>query len=449
MGRQVLDYITDLHDRPLDAHTTSAAFDATISRAALLSPPPNGPTDFTAVLRTVAAASVGATVLSPTVFDHIPTGALYTAVIAALLAQGLNPFTALAAEAPELVTLEHSVLLWLCREFGLPDTAGGVITTGGSLAGLTALVAARCERLGEHITTGTLYATASTHHSLLKAARIAGLPAAAVRLVPTDPDLRMDLPAAEAMIRADRAAGWRPFLIIGNAGTTDTGTVDPLAGIAVLAARYGLWFHVDGAYGGAFQLTDRGRAALAGIDRADSIVIDPHKGLSLPFGTGVLLVARTESLRAAYGMSGPYLRDVPVDPQIPDYSALGLELTREFRGLRLWLPLHVHGTDAFRASLNEKLDLARAAYEDLVADPYLELPWTPELSTVTFRLWTGDTRRLLDRIHATSTITLSATRIHGHDLIRLCVLSHRTHAEHVDQALDAIHRATRSSPLTE
>jgi aromatic-L-amino-acid/L-tryptophan decarboxylase len=124
-------------------------------------------------------------------------------------------------------------------------------------------------------------------------------------------------------------------------------------------------------------------------------------------------------------------------------------LTREFRGLRLWLPLHMHGTDAFRVSLNEKLDLARAAYDDLVADPYLDLPWAPDLSTVTFRLWTGDTRRFLDRIHATSPITLSATRIHGHDLIRLCVLSHRTHADHLDQALDAIHRAARSSPLTE
>jgi aromatic-L-amino-acid decarboxylase len=449
MGRQALDYITDLHDRPHDTHTTSAVFEATISRAGLLAPPPNGPTDFTTVLSTVAAASVGATVLSPTAFDHIPTGALYTAVIGAFLAQGLNPFTALAAEAPELVAMEQSVLLWLCREFGLPDTASGVITTGGSLAGLTALVAARSERLGEHIATGTLYATAHTHHSLFKAARIAGLPPDAVRLVPTDPDLRMDLTTAEAMIRADLAEGWRPFLIIGNAGTTDTGTVDPLLGIAALAARYGLWFHADGAYGAAFQLTDRGRDRLAGIEQADSIVLDPHKGFSLTFGTGVLLVARTQSLHAAYSMSGPYLHNQPADAQLPDYSTWGLELTREFRGLRLWLPLHVHGTDSFRASLNEKLDLARAAHEDLASDPYLDLPWTPDLSTVTFRLRTGDTRRFLDRIHATSTIALSATTIEGRDLIRLCVLSHRSHAEHVDQALDAIHRAAHGDSLAE
>jgi aromatic-L-amino-acid decarboxylase len=449
MGRQAVEYIADLHHRPHGTQSNGVSFDADARRAALLSPPPSGPTDFTTVLNTFAAAANTGT-LSPTAFDHIPNGALYTSVIAGFLAQGVNPFTALAAEAPELVAMEQSVLLWLCREFGLPmDTAGGVITTGGSVAGLTALVAARCERLGEHIAAGTLYATAHTHHSLIKAARIAGLPADAVRVVPVDPDLRMDLAAAEAMICADRVAGWKPFLIIGNAGSTDTGTVDPLAGIADVAARYGLWFHVDGAYGGVFQLTNRGRDRLAGIERADSIVVDPHKGFSVPFGTGVLLVARTESLRAAYAMSGPYLRDVAVDPQLPDYSALGVELTREFRGLRLWLPLHVHGTDSFRVSLNEKLDLARAAYQDLFADPCLHLPWTPDLSTVVFRLRSGDTRRCLDRINAHSPVALSGTTIGGRDLIRLCVLSHRSHTEHVGQALDTIHSAARSRPTAD
>ena len=445
IGREAVEFIADLHHRAHHAPTGGRVADS----AALLAPPPNGPTEFTTVLNTFAAAAIeAATTLSPTAFDHIPSGSLYTSVIAGFLAHGVNPFTGYAAQSPALVALEHSVLLWLCREFRLPqDTAGGVITTGGSLAGLTALVAARHDRLGEQFTTGTLYATARTHHSLLKAARIAGLPTAAVRLVPTDPQLRMDVAAADAMILADRAAGHRPFLIIGNAGCTDTGTIDPLDGIAELAARHGLWFHVDAAYGGVFQLTRRGRDRLAGIQRADSIVVDPHKGLSMPYGIGVLLVARTAPLRAVYAMTGPYLGDVAVDPQLPDYSSLGIELTREFRGLRLWLPLHVHGTDSFRASLDEKLDLARAAYDDLVADPNLDLPWTPDLSVVAFRPREGDTRRFLDRVHTSSTVRLSATTVDGRDLIRLCVLSHRSHAEHVDQALDAIHRAARAGPL--
>jgi aromatic-L-amino-acid decarboxylase len=448
IGRQAVDYIAELHDRSRTVISRADAVDVRAVCAALLSPPPSGPTDFPTVLDTIATAlSAGVPTISSTAFDHIPTGALYTSAVAGFLAQGMNPFTGTPAVAPELVAMEHSVLAWLCREFDLPDTAGGVITSGGSLAALTAVVAARHERLGERIATGSLYVTARTHHSVLKAARIAGLPTTAVRVVPTDRDLRMDLHAAEAMIRMDRAVGWRPFLIIGTAGSTDTGTIDPLDGIATLAGRYGLWLHVDAAFGGAFQLTRRGRERLAGIERADSIAIDPHKGFSTPYGLGVLLVARTKSLRATYTGTGAYLPDGD-DRELPDYSTLGLELTREFRGLRLWLPLHVHGTDAFRASLNEKLDLAQTAYDDLVADPYLDLPWTPDLSVVAFQPRTGDTGRFLERIHATSDVRLSATRVAGQDLIRLCVLSHRSHAEHVDQALHAIHLAARSGPLT-
>jgi aromatic-L-amino-acid/L-tryptophan decarboxylase len=447
IGRHAVDFVADLHARA--GMPAGDMPDRAVLRAALSLPPPSAPTDFTTVLNTFAVAAHGSqATVSPTMFDHIPSGGLYTAAIAAFLAQGVNPFTGVAGTAPELVALEQGVLLWLCREFGLPDTAGGVITTGGSLAGLTALVAARHDRLGEQIAAGTLYVTVHTHHSLLKAARIAGLPAAAVRPVPTDTDLRMDLHAADTMIRADRAAGRHPFLIIGTAGSTDTGTIDPLPGIADLAARHGLWFHVDAAYGGAFQLTDRGRDRLAGIERADSVVIDPHKGLFLPFGCGVVLVARTASLRAVYSMTSPYLANGQDDPVLPDYSALGVELTREFRGLRLWLPLHVHGTDAFRAALNEKLDLARTAYKDLAADPYLDVPWTPDLTVVTFRPRTGDVGRFLDRVHATSTSTLSATRIAGRDLVRLCVLSHRSHAAEVQQAVNAIHIAARSGPLS-
>jgi aromatic-L-amino-acid/L-tryptophan decarboxylase len=206
--------------------------------------------------------------------------------------------------------MEHGVLSWLCRQFGLPATAGGLITTGGSLATLAAVVAARHDRLGEDFTGGTLYVTAHTHHCVAKAARVAGLPAAAVRVVPTTGDLRMDTAAAAAMIEADRAAGRRPFLLVATAGSTDTGTVDPLPGLSELAARERLWFHVDAAYGGFFQLTTRGRAALTGIGAADSVVLDPHKGMFLAYGTGVLLVADTAPLREAHSGQAHYLQDI-------------------------------------------------------------------------------------------------------------------------------------------
>lgn len=446
MGRVAVEFVTRLHTaRRTEARSQRSPRPPGIPKA-LLDPPQSAPTDFRFLLKEVAAASsYGANPLSPYDFAHIPSGGLFTSVVAEFVARGLNRFTGVASEAPALVALEHSTIRWLCTQFGLPTTAGGVITTGGSLASLTALVAARHALLGDRISSGTLYATAHTHPSLAKAAHIAGLPPGNVRLVPTTPDLKMDVHEAESMIRRDRADGRHPFLIIANAGTTDTGTVDPLADIADLAAKHGLWCHVDAAYGGFFQLTERGKLLFEGIERADSIVVDPHKGLSLPYGKAVLLVARTAALRAAYSLTSPYLPEPSRDPLIPDYSELGMELTREYRGLGLWLPLHVHGVAAFQAALNEKLDLARVIHDDLAADPRLELPWTPELSTVAFRLRAGDTRRFLDRLHATSPVRLSATRIEGRDLVRLCVLSHRTHREHVRDALDAIHGALQSA----
>lgn len=337
------------------------------------------------------------------------------------------------------MALEQGVLLRLCREFGLPDTASGLITTGGSMASSTALIAALDDRLDDQITTDTLYLTAHTNHSLIKAAHAAGLLTLAVQMVPIDTNLRMDLADADAMTRADRAAGRRPFLIIGNAGTTDIRTIDPLVGIADLAAQHDLWFHIDAA----FQLTALGRSRLAGVERADSITVDPHKGFSLPYGTGVLLVTRTAPLRRAFSTSAPYLPSGASDARLPNFSDLGIELTREFRGIRLLLPLHVHGTDAFRALLNEKFDLARAAHQELAADPNLGVPWQPDLSLVAFRARNGRIRQLLDRAHATSPVKLSSTTIAGRDFVRLCVLSHRSHAEHVGQALDANHAAAR------
>jgi aromatic-L-amino-acid decarboxylase len=257
----------------------------------------------------------------------------------------------------------------------------------------------------------------------------------------------MDTAAAGRMIAADRAARRRPFLLVANAGSTDTGTVDPLAPAAELAAGEGLWFHADAAYGGFFQLTSRGRAALAGIEAADSIVLDPHKGLFLPYGTGLLLVRDTGPLRAAHAGQGHYLQDIAAGDDLPDYAALGAELTREFRGLRLWLPLHLHGVAAFRAALDEKLDLTAYAHADLAADPALDVPVTPDLSTVVFRMQSGTDRAtldLLERVNRTGRAFLSSTRIGGRATVRLCILSFRTHQEHIDDALGAIHEQARA-----
>jgi aromatic-L-amino-acid decarboxylase len=420
-------------------------------RELLLRPPDEGPGDLADLLGVFgAAAGQAVETAGPGYLAYIPGGGLYVSALAEFLARSVNRFTGLAGLAPELVAMEQGILLWLCREFGLPPAAGGLVTTGGSIATLAAVVAARHHHLGEDFTAGTIYLTEHSHHCIAKAARIAGFPAARVRVVPTSAGLRMDTGAAARLIAADRRAGLRPFLLVGNAGTTNTGAVDPLPELAGLAAREGLWFHADGAYGGCFQLTGRGKAALAGIGAADSIVLDPHKGMFLPYGTGVLLVRDAGRLAAAHSGEAHYLQDLDAETVLPDFASLGPELTREFRGLPLWLPLRLHGAAAFRAALDEKLDLARHAYQDLAADPALEVPWEPALSTLAFRLRDADddaNLAFLDRVNRAGRVFLSSTRIGGRVMLRLCILSHRTHREHVDEALAVIrHEARPGAP---
>jgi aromatic-L-amino-acid decarboxylase len=406
-------------------------------------PPPDAPGDIHDLLdRFGAAAAQAVETAGPRYFAYLPSGGLYSTMLAEMLANATNRYTGLAGPAPALVELEHSVLRWLCGEFDLPAGAGGLFTSGGSMATLTAVHTAREDRLGGPDPRGIIYVTEYTHHCVAKAARIAGFTADQLRVVPVDESLRMDVTAAADLVAQDRAAGLRPFLLVGTAGTTSTGSIDPLADLAELAAREGLWFHVDGAYGGAFQLTDRGRRLLHGVTRADSITLDPHKSLFLPYGTGVLLVRDEQRLRAAHSASAHYLQDFDQDLG-PDFAALGPELTRSFRGLRLWLPLHLHGVTAFREQLDEKLDLTEHVHRELTAEAGLEVPLVPDLTVTVFRSRRGDaaTAAMLERINAGQRVYLSSTRVAGRYTIRLCVLSVRSRRSHVDEALAAIRAA--------
>jgi aromatic-L-amino-acid decarboxylase len=282
---------------------------------------------------------------------------------------------------------------------------------------------------------------------------LAGLKRNNIRLVPCTDDLRMDVRAAAELIREDRSAGLRPFLVVGTAGTTGTGTVDSLPDLADLAEQEGMWFHVDAAYGGFFGLTERGRRRLEGMHRADSITLDPHKTLFLPFGTGALVVRDPALLSSAHEGYGSYLQDFHPINGLPDYAHMSAELTHEVRGVRAWLPLHLHGVSAFREALDEKLDLTQHVYDILSAIPVLEIPCLPDLSTVVFRVRADDgspaaleeadrkTRALLDFVNRDGRVLLSSTIVGGRQTIRVCVLNHRTHARHVETVLELIDAA--------
>jgi len=377
----------------------------------------------------------------------VPGGGLTAAAIADLIANVLNRHTGQAASAPGLVALETDLLQWLAGLFALPTGSAGLLTTGASMATLSAMVTARTTLLPDNFLAATLYVSSQTHGHVAKVARILGFPAEAIRVVATDQHLRMIPEALRSAVAADRRSGRRPFLVVASAGTTNTGVVDPLAAIADQARAEGLWLHIDAAYGGFFQLTERGRERLAGIERADSLAVDPHKGLFLPFGTGCLLVRDGRLLRAAHAAETPdYLRDVR-STELPDFCDYGPELTRDFRGLRLWLPLHLHGVAAFRDLLDERLDLANLAFDELSTVPALTTSGRPDLSTFAFRMSSDKaTAELLRRVNADGRVHLSSTRVLGRLFIRLCVLNHRTNLAIVRTALELIrHHAAELS----
>jgi aromatic-L-amino-acid decarboxylase len=395
------------------------------------------------------AAAKGLDTAGPGYMAYIPGGGLFASALADLLADTLNRYVGMWHPAPAMAQLEWNVIRWLADLFGYPPEARGILTSGGSMANLSALLAARKACLPEDFLSGTMYVTDHTHASLTKVAMLAGFPARNVRVVSTTPDLRIDLDALRDSIGVDRAAGLRPFCVVATAGTTNTGAVDPLQDVGRVARDEDLWLHVDAAYGGFFQLTDRGRAKFRGIDVADSITLDPHKGMFLPYGTGCLLARDGKALRQAHSVEDAgYLQDLATEGETLNFSDYSPELSRDFRGLRVWLPVKLHGLDAFRVALDEKLDLARLLYEALRELPALELPWEPELSIVAFRARAGDAagRQLLEEINASGRVFLSSTVIEGRFFLRAAILSHRTHRDRVEEAVEIIRRAAEGLP---
>ncbi|MCA9655251.1 MAG: aminotransferase class V-fold PLP-dependent enzyme [Myxococcales bacterium] len=393
----------------------------------------------------------------PGYLAYVPGGGLPSAAIGDLVADLLNRYTGITQAAPAFVRLESDVLQWLAGAFGYGPQARGLLVSGGSMANLAAVVTARIDRLGEDadLRRAVVLASSQAHHSVAKAVRLAGLPPSAVRLVAVDERLRLCPDALAAELEAVRREGRRPFMLVSAAGTTNTGAIDPLPALADLCEREGLWHHVDGAYGGAFVLCEPGRARLAGIERADSIAFDPHKGMFLPYGTGCLLVRDGAALRRAHAGEAAYLQDLDTDDgQAPSPAEHGPELSRPFRGLRLWLPLMLHGAAPFREALAEKLALAERFHagllEQVAAGAPVEIVDAPQLSTVPFRLRREPGETLasanarsatwLRAINTAGRVFMSSTNLPSPDgpafTLRACVLSFRTHAEQVEQALE-------------
>jgi aromatic-L-amino-acid/L-tryptophan decarboxylase len=380
----------------------------------------------------------------PGYLAFIPGGGLPTVALADLIGLAVNRYVGVTAAAPALARIEAVAVEWLAAMMGYGPGSGGILTSGGSISNLSAVVAARAAKLPEDFLGGTLYFSQETHVCVPKAARIAGFPERCMRRVAVDSRLRMVPEALEEALERDRAAGRRPFLLVVNVGTTNTGAVDPLPRLLEIARRHDLWVHADAAYGGFFRLAPGGEALMPGIEMCDSITLDPHKGLFFPYGTGCLLVREQASLVRAFRADAEYLQDVASGEGQVNFSEMSPELSRDFRGLRVWLPIQLHGLAAFREQLGEKLELTRWAYEQLRGEPWLAMVDEPQMSVVAFRLRPdrGDPdalgAELLRRVNARGRVYLSSTTLDGRYVLRICVLSFRTHLGRVREAVEAL-----------
>ncbi len=376
---------------------------------------------------------------------YIPGGGIYFSALGDYMADVFNRYAGIFFAGPGAVRMENLLIRWMNETVGYPKTAVGNLTTGGSLANLMGIVTARdaMNIKAKDIERSVIYLSAQVHHSVDKAIRIAGLKECIVRHLPLDERYKIIPSALEKQVELDRKNKLNPFLIIGSAGTTDVGAIDPLAEIGDIAKKHRLWYHIDAAYGGFFVLTDEGKKKLAGMERSDSLVIDPHKGLFLPYGLGVLLVKEKKFLNASHFYQANYMQDTLSHTEELSPADLSPELTKHFRGLRLWLPLKLHGVAPFRACLEEKLLLTKYFHSEIKKLGF-ESELEPELSVVVYRYVPkkGDAdafnKKLLEEVVADGRVFISSTLLNGKFTLRFACLAFRTHLKTVDTLLKVL-----------
>lgn len=393
--------------------------------------------------------------LHPRFFGWVHGGGTPAGALAELLAAAMN--ANVGGREHAAVYVERTVVGWFTELFDFPSDGGGVLTTGTSMGNFLAVCAARDAALGAHArergiagTPLTAYAARGAHSSIAKAVRLAGLGTDALRLVEVDERLAIDPSALRARIAADRAAGALPFLVVATAGSVDTGAFDPLNMLADLCAQEGLWLHVDGAFGALAIASPRHAHLVEGIERADSLAFDAHKWLQAPYAVGCVLFRDERAHRAAFAESPAYLAPAErgTAAGAPWYAEYGLELSRDFRALKLWMTLRHFGLQRFGETIARCCDLAAALAARVESAPDLELLAPVALNVVCFRVHPAglDDEAALERLNDAIAIAVqesgaavpSTTRIEGRRALRVCIVNHRTVEADLDVTLDAI-----------
>ena len=449
LGYQVIDLIVDalsgLRERPPSHRATPAEL-----AGVLHEPVPAAGADPEEVLRQAVhdVLAPAMRVDHPRFFAYVPIPSNYVGVLADLLSSGFGIFAGTWQAASGAAAAELAVLGWLRHLFGLPGTAGGLFVDGGSSANLYGLTAARRAQLDDELAGAVAYTSDQAHSAVARAMCLLGFQPSQLRALPADGAYRLRPADVEAAVAADRAAGRRPFCVIATAGTTSTGSVDPLHDLAAVCRAEGLWLHVDGAFGAPAILTEDGRALLRGIEQADSLALDAHKWLFQPLEAGCVLVRDVALLESVFASSREFLLDAAARDREVNFTDRGIQLTRSFRAFKLWLSLKVFGLDAFAGAVQRGMDLARHAEAVLRRTPGWEVVAPTRLALVTFR-YTDPARRpedlevvnrrLADAMLVDELGTLSSTVLRGRTALRMCTVNPRSTEADVEAVLAHLH----------
>ena len=449
----VTDYLSELRDRPVYRRTSSREI-----RSGLDSKLPIKGTDFDSLLKIFRDKIVPFSRQNahPRMFGYVQSPGTPIGAFADLLASTLNANLTIWRSAPAPVELERLTIDWIRQILGFNAEAGGLFVSGGSMANLAALAAARQTRQ-DSLGRLRMYASSATHFSIAKAAALLGIGRQNLRHVAVDERLKMRVDDLIAKIEADLRAGYVPFCVVGNAGTVDTGAVDPLLDIREVANRFQLWMHVDGSYGAFAILAQSARKLFAGIEQADSIALDPHKWLYLPVDVGLVIYRNPEIARATFAHEAEYTRMFGEEADEAfvcwDY---GPELSRRFRALKVWMALKGVGLDRFSEAIESNLACARHLESMVQASDDFEMVAPVELSIFCFRHMPVKLRnqpsevidkfneRLLVALQRDGSSYLSNVALGGRFALRGCVLNYRTTLDDMEILVDDLRRVAKS-----
>ncbi|MCF6306471.1 MAG: aminotransferase class V-fold PLP-dependent enzyme [Flavobacteriaceae bacterium] len=459
-GYQVVDAVVEHFETQNDKLPVAKASRAEMDQLFLEEAPENA-TDAKQVLDFVLKEVVTqSTIVShPKAFSFVPGPSNYISAMADTLATGFNIFSGGWAASPAAAELEVVTLNWLLKIFGFPvKKGGGIFTSGGSLANLTAIVTARRIKCGDDFSNAVIYLSDQAHSSNIKAIRILGFKKEQIRIIPTNTEFKFSINKLKNAIAKDRLEGLKPFCLIATAGTTNTGTVDPLTEIAAICKKENIWFHIDGAYGGAAILSKDGKKMLKGIEKADSLTVDPHKWFYQPYEMGCLLVRNTAHLKGTFTETPEYLKDVEGNKSEINFYDHGIQLTRRFRALKFYMSIKTFGLKEFRQAITYNIKLAEEVEDCLRESPFWEVISPATLAVINFRYNPINNKlkeKQLDELNqyisekvvATQEALLVTTILHGQTVLRMCLINPRTTMDDIKETFELCNEIAKTHPL--